>query len=485
MHFLTKTTYLHAVQCHKRLWLARHKPQHETPTHSSVGADHRIRQGQEVGRIARAQFPGGVLIHGYGPAALRQTRSALERGASVLFEAAFEHDGIHIRCDILQRLPDDTWAIIEVKSSSGVRSHYLHDLAIQSHVARQCNLPVTRLELMHINTKTCTFPHLHKLFRRVDVTARVHEHLHELPATIEKLRALVEHPREPSIHIGKHCNAPHACPFQSYCWEHVPEPSIFTIPRLAPEKQAELVQRGILDLRDIPDDFDLTPAQRAYVEFIRRGKPRIDRTDIRRSLRELCFPLYFFDFETYSPAVPHFDGMRPYQNYPFQYSCHVLHADGRLEHREYLHETDEDPRQTLARRLVRDLGDRGSVIAYHASFERGVLGDLAQALPAYAPRLKRIQARLWDQLTLIRRSYDHPRFLNSKSIKRVLPVLVPDLSYADLNVRHGEEAQIIWRAMLATPPGEARAQLAADLRAYCARDTYAMVRIHEVLTRLA
>ncbi|MEX1020811.1 MAG: DUF2779 domain-containing protein, partial [Litorilinea sp.] len=225
-------------------------------------------------------------------------------------------------------------------------------------------------------------------------------------------------------------------------------------------------------------------AQRAYVEFIRNDTPRIDRHDIGQALRGLRFPLYFFDFETYSPAIPHLDGMRPYQNYPFQYSCHILHADGRMEHREYLHEDQTDPRPSLAYQLVRDLGRAGSVIVYNASFERGVLRDLAAALPQHAPPLENIQARLWDQLALIRRSYDHPRFLNSKSIKRVLPVLVPELSYDDLAVQRGDEAQIVWRAMLGETDSARRAQLAAGLRAYCERDTLAMVKIHEVLARL-
>lgn len=485
MYFLTKTTYLHALQCRKRFWLARHKPQLLPPGEQTFDPlrNQTIRQGMEVGRAARAHFPDGVLISTHGRAALRHTQKAIAAGVPALFEAAFEHQGVLIRCDILERNADGAWAIVEVKSSARVHAHYLHDLAIQAHVVEQSGLDLTRLEIMHINTKTCTYPHLDQLFQRTDVTARVQPHREALDTRVQELGKLLEQD-EPDIAIGRHCNAPHACPFQQHCWAHVPETSIFTIPRLSQEKQDELVRRGILDLRDLPADYELTTAQRAYVDFVCAGKPRIDRQGIRTRLGELVYPLYFFDFETYSPAIPHLHGMRPYQNYPFQYSCHILHADGTLEHKEYLHEDTADPRPALTQQLIQDLGRAGSVIVYNASFERSVLRALAAALPRHAPHLERIIDRIWDQLALIRRCYDHPRFLNSKSIKRVLPVLVPELSYADLNVQRGDEAQVAWRAMLEEDDPQSRSALAASLRAYCERDTLAMVKIHQVLCDL-
>lgn len=439
--YLTKTTYLHARQCTKRFWLAHFAPDHMTPP--TQAETESIRQGQAVGRAARECFPGGALIESHGQAAVHQTRTAIEAGAPAIFEATFIHDDALIRCDILLRGPQNRWILIEVKSATRVRDHYLHDLAIQAHVLQAAGLHVARMEIMHINNKSCVFPDLSNLFQRVDVTQSVRTCMQELPHTLEKIRTLRQHRHAPDIAVGRHCNAPYSCPFQDHCWADIPETSIFTVPRLSEEKQNELIALGIYDLRDIPPDFPLTSTQRAYVEFIRAGKPRIDTRGIRRALQELRYPLYFFDFETDSPAIPNIHGMRPYQSYPFQYSCHIVHANGRTEHREYLHQEDNDPRPAIARQLVRDLGQTGSVIVYSAQFERGVLRELAKALPPYAELMQGIQARLWDQLAVMRRHYDHPRFLNSKSIKRVLPVLVPDLSYDDLSVQRGDEAQIV------------------------------------------
>jgi hypothetical protein len=176
--------------------------------------------------------------------------------------------------------------------------------------------------------------------------------------------------------------------------------------------------------------------------------------------------------------------MRPYQQLPFQYSVHVLEADGTMQHREYLHTTGDDPRPALAKQLVKEIGPCGSVVVYNARFERGVLLELARALPKHQPALRGMMARLWDQLDIFRNDYLDPAFEGSNSIKKVLPVLVPELSYDDLHVKRGDQAQTVWQMLLNAKDEERREELAAQLRAYCERDTFAMAAIHEALGRL-
>ena len=182
--------------------------------------------------------------------------------------------------------------------------------------------------------------------------------------------------------------------------------------------------------------------------------------------------------------MPRFAGLKPYQAFPFQYSCHILEEDGSLEHREYLHVDAGDPRLPLAEALLEDIGPHGSVVVYNAQFERMVLNDLAAHLPAHATRLHGIARRLWDQLEVFRRYYRSAAFLGSNSIKKVLPALVPHLSYADLEVCRGDQAQAVWQEMIACRDAARKAEMAGQLRAYCERDTYAMVEIHRVLENI-
>ena len=180
-------------------------------------------------------------------------------------------------------------------------------------------------------------------------------------------------------------------------------------------------------------------------------QPIIDLAAIKRLIWDLEYPIHFLDFETDNPPIPRFDGLRPYQQFPFQYSCHVLHSDGALTHHEYLHTDMSDPRKPLLESLLNHVSDRGSVVVYNVGFERGVLKDLAIAFPEHAAILESIIDRLWDQLVIFQNHYNHPDFRGSNSLKDVLPVLVPRLCYEDLDVvQDGLAAQAVWDMMIRT-----------------------------------
>jgi hypothetical protein len=337
---------------------------------------------------------------------------------------------------------------------------------------------------MHVNTKDCRYPDLDNLFVTRDVTVQVRKLAHGVAAGVADLQAACAATAEPAVAIGAHCEAPSDCPFMGYCWQRVPQVSIFKIPGLKPAVKTQLAAQGILDLADLPADVKLTKRQQAFVERMRRGDTDIDRPGLAAYLERLHYPLYFFDFEADAPAVPRFAGLKPYQPMPFQYSCHILAEDGTLVHREYLHTDAGDPRPPLAEALLEHVGPHGSVVVYHAQFERTVLNELAAHLPEHAARLHGVARRLWDQLEVFRRHYRSAAFLGSNSIKKVLPALAPHLSYADLAVQRGDQAQAVWQEMIVCTDAGWKAEIAGQLRAYCARDTYAMVEIHRVLAKV-
>ncbi|MCC6455127.1 MAG: DUF2779 domain-containing protein [Caldilineaceae bacterium] len=466
----------------KRLWIEERAP--EKLGAASSTQSQLFLQGSEVGRLARTRFPTGKLIVGLGKAALTATQAALAAGETCLFEAAFVHDDLFVRCDILWRRPDGAWTLVEVKSTTGVKAHHLHDLAVQQWVLAGQGIEVAAVQVMHVNNSTCVYPHLESLFVTMDVTKGVARLLRRVPKIARGLRRQVAQSTMPDVEIGTHCFTPFPCPARRYCWQHVPPHSIFTIPRISPRNLTALLQLGILRVQEIPADFSLSAPQWAYIGRVISGRAEIAHDRIRERLSALHYPIYFLDFETYAYAVPRFQGMRPYQQLPFQYSLHVLEADGTLRHVEYLHMTPNDPRAALALRLAQDIGPVGSVVVYNARFERGVLHELARLLPREEAALRGMIGRLWDQLDVFRNDYLDPAFEGSNSIKRVLPVLAPELSYDDLAVQRGDQAQAVWRALLQTKDRARREELAANLRAYCHRDTLAMVAIHQALGRL-
>ena len=160
--------------------------------------------------------------------------------------------------------------------------------------------------------------------------------------------------------------------------------------------QFALYNRGIVSLDDVVAD-ELPPAQAQQVQAIREKKTYIDKDAIRTFLDSLWYPLYFLDFETFADAIPRFDGIRPYQNVPYQYSLHYIeNSFASLEHKEYLAQPGIDPRLELTAKLISEIPDNACVLAYVAGFEKGVLQSLAMWLPEYADKIEGIISHVID-----------------------------------------------------------------------------------------
>ena len=465
---LTKSLFLSGLRCPKKMWLEINKFEQE-PT--SLAQKRLINQGFEVQEKARKIFPDGYLIEAPSFEAIQKTKEALDSNIDCLFEAAFQFKNILVRCDILQKTTDGSWDLIEIKSSGSVKDEHIDDVAIQKYVLINCLLPINRVKLMHINTKTCFFPKLDNLFIIEDISHEVEKKLHELSieSKINDFQQIISNNIKPEHPLGKHCNIPHACPFKSHCWKDVPQASIFTIPRLSTEKLNRI---------------KLTSKQQEYVNLIIREQPDIDYKEIGNALSELKYPLHFFDIETHNPAIPRFDGLKPYEQFIFQYSCHILQEDGILDHYEYLHTDTLDPRQSVIESLIHHIQPTGTIIVYHKSFEGSIIKKLAQDFPEYEEELLSIVERLWDLEEIFKKYYKHPEFYGSTSIKNVLPVLVQDLSYNDLEIQRGDAAQAIWDSMIICSNENQKLKMIKDLKDYCALDTLAMVRIYQKLLEL-
>lgn len=478
---LSKTRYMSGLQCEKRLWLEINDRAKATPP--TMAQQKIFDQGTEVGLLAQSYFPGGILIQ-INPSKLdqgvKETRQALDTGHKIVFEAAFFFDFVYVISDVITKNEDGSWTLIEVKSSTKVHREHIHDLALQKYVLEKSGLTITQVGVMHINVRN-RFPDQTDLFETEDVTGRVEAVIPVVPKNLAKFKLLVQREAEPEIQIGPQCTSPYLCPFKDYCWQDFGDLTVFNIPRLSTSIKNELREQNIITLDQIPADHPLSTDEWAYVNRRLKKEIQIDRNAISVELAKLQYPLYFFDFETDATAIPKFDGVRPYQQVPFQYSCHVQYADGRLAHFDYLHTDSTDPRAKLVESMVRGIGQSGSLIAYYAPFEKDVILSLATQFPEYAAQLNDMADRLWDQLDIFRKYYKHYAFGSSNSIKNVLPVLVPKLSYADLNVSKGDQAQSVWGAMIRETDEAAKSKMIADLKAYCRLDTLAMVKIHQVL----
>ncbi|MDZ7742201.1 MAG: DUF2779 domain-containing protein [Bacteroidota bacterium] len=195
----------------------------------------------------------------------------------------------------------------------------------------------------------------------------------------------------------------------------------------------------------------------------------------------LSYPLYFMDFETFQPAVPLYDQSRPYQQIPFQYSMHLQkEPDGEVVHAEFLADWKKDPRAGFIESLIADAGEQGDILVYNQSFEIRILNELATDFPKYKDSIERIINRIVDLMQPFQQKhYYTPDMRGSYSIKKVLPALVPELKYDELEISEGGAASRGFEELMALEEGTVKENLRQNLLEYCKLDTWAMVKILE------
>ena len=301
---------------------------------------------------------------------------------------------------------------------------------------------------------------------------------------VRTMQRMLAGPAAPHIAPGEHCFTPYACPYHEHCTRDMAAPAhgIDELPRLAASRRAWLEAASVEEIRDIPGDFPLTRLQRIVRRAVREGQGVV-HGDVAGALAGIAPPVRHLDFETFAPAIPRFAGTSPYDQIPFLFSVHTERDGAPPEHADYLHEGDDDPRPALADRLIAVAGREGTICTY-SGYERRVLRDLAEALPDRASALRAIRRRLFDLLPVMRDGYYHPDFRGSFSIENVPPVLVPGMGYGDLEVAEGQIAAVRYAKALASADSEERRRTFDDLRAYCARDTLAMVELRKALGML-
>lgn len=486
---LSKSAHLKGLQCSKYLHLDRYRTIASTAASTSEHA--RLEEGLKVGLLARQLFPNGIDIRtsaGNLPEDnARATKAAIESGETVIYEAAFIHQDCYAAVDVLV-WETDGWTIYEVKASTQVKDEHIPDLAFQMYIVSGSGLKVNVTNLVTLNGayERLGDLDLRSLFTVTDMNAEVLAELPLVPLRVKEMGGVLAASNEPEVPIGPHCTKPYECPYMQHCWKSVPSPSVLDLVR-GGKKAWALYNKGHVRLEDIPNDAKLSEAQQRQVDAQRSGKAVIDKKKIRDFLASLRYPLHHFDFETFAPAVPLYDRTRPYQQIPFQYSVHVQGTVGAKPlHKEHLANGSNDPRETLVQQLLQAIGPTGSVLVYHAQFERNRLEELARDLPHHAPDLHGIINRLVDLEDPFKQGLYYVRAMNgSSSIKAVLPALVPELSYKEHVIQEGGTASMRFHQLVAGEYTGDIKQLRDDLLAYCGLDTLAMVQLLRVFESTA
>jgi hypothetical protein len=239
-----------------------------------------------------------------------------------------------------------------------------------------------------------------------------------------------------------------------------------------------LLARGVTDIKDVPEESNLSDKQKIQVEAVRTGQIRVDKEGVAQFLEKLEYPLAFLDFETIGGGIPLFEGMRPYRQIPFQFSLHVVSAPGvDPVHYEFLPDKAEDPRSDLLKALQANLPVAGSVVAYKSSVEAGVIRHLAVLDPSIATWAEDVISRMVDLLKPFSSfTVYHPDQKGSASMKSVLPALTGE-GYDDMEIS-GDIAGSVWQKItFEDVSAQEVAKVRKELLEYCKLDTEGMIYI--------
>lgn len=379
----------------------------------------------------------------------QRTQDAIASGAPVIFQPRFEWNDFTCICDVVSFVGDNEVDLYEIKASTSVKVEHEFDLAFQTAVLEGTSLKVRNIFVIHVNNKYVRSGSIEadKITHIEDVTDKVRKRSEATAKYMPKAMAVVKLPNMPD-----------------------PNPDLA---KLGSKKSWLQVYEAIVP--QVPKEY---PADTA---------PTIQYEEIKQFLDGLQYPLYFLDYETMSGLIPYFDAHRPYQQVPFQYSLHIIREPGAdVEHREFLHRENSDPVRPLTEQLIQDISTEGTVLVWYESFEKSRNSELGEMLPEYREAMEAINDRVVDLIIPFKSKwYDDPRFEGSASIKQVLPVLFPELSYKGLGIQEGGAAQRLWmEAVLDSKRADQKDQILSDLVEYCKLDTLAMVEIFAVLRKL-
>jgi CRISPR/Cas system-associated exonuclease Cas4 (RecB family) len=490
-HQLTKTDFIQYINCPKSLWLLKNKPEDYKKGEMSLFLEKLIAEGYEVEEQAQKLFPKAITLPDFGDPSI--TKQALGEDGTVFFQASFQTEtGAFARMDVLEKLDDGTFHIYEIKSSTSIKKdkkhNHLKDACFQKYVLTECGYVVSKVSIIHLNKEYIRNGDIdpRELLITEDVTDQIIELYSDVSSCIVDV---LQYNNKEDIALNtcpcRENTRSNHCDSFGYFNPDIPEYSIYEIGNIRQKRIGEFTDMDVMKILDIPSDYEgLNEKQKLQMISQKEGRAVIDTEAIKESLSILEFPLHFIDYETYASAVPKIDGVGPHQHVVFQVSIHIMQSDGSMTHHEYLAEELGLP-EKLIEYMESVTGDTGTYISWHASFEKTQNKAMALWFPNYAEYLNTMSLRMYDLEDIFKKDYVDYRFHGSSSIKKVLPVICPELNYNELDVQNGTMALDTWGRMVLDPefPDDV-AETRNNLLEYCKLDTLAMVELYKVVINL-
>ena len=495
---LSKSDYMLFLRHPAWLWLKKFEKNKLPQVDDNLQA--MFDAGNEFESYANRLFPDAVKL-GFNSYSEYQslaykTEQEIIRGTKTILQGRLEANGITCIFDVLIRVGDKEFDLIEIKASTKAKPEHEYDLAFQMLVLEKAGYLVRNISVIHANKEYA---------KEGEIDPEGITSITDATEEVRALKGLTEQQLTEAFKVLSGGECPDLSPryvnkigvpkvkwFEE--WMEIfttlkPNDDPYNVYKISypnAEQIGKLEDAGITQIADIPEDLALRTKQIAQIQTTRNNQRILELDKIKDFLDTFQYPLYFFDYETFSSVIPQFDLCKPYTDYPFQYSLHVLDSpDAELRHIEYLHADKTNPMPGLLQQLKNDIGDGGTVLTWNMSYEKGCNDRMADLYSEYTDFLSQLNERIDDLMIPFSKMWFFDKdFFGSASVKKVMPVLAPELSYKELNVGDGLLARRTWTQTVLEGKHEAnREEVMDDLSKYCTLDTFAMVRIYEELLK--
>jgi hypothetical protein len=470
---ISKSAFIKAEQCLKHFYLYKNHPY----LRDSLSKEKQFifKRGTDVGLFAQKLFLGGIDVTETEKRDsllfAQKTSELIANGCETIYEATFIYDDLLVMVDILTK-QNDQWVAYEVKSSLKITDTYVKDACFQYYVVKNCLPELFDFNLLTLNPKYVLEGDLDitKLFKTTSVLKDAVKNVNYFAHKTSVAKLTLEQSKVPDIKIGTHCFQPYDCDFLGTCWKNTNDKSsVLALGKLTKQAMFDLYDQNIKRIDEIDINTIHKKEVKIQVKAAIEQKEQIEREDISMFIQKVEAPFCSLDIEVWMPAIPYYQGTKPFQQIPFLFSM-VSENEGEVQTFSYFKPIEDDLRKEFLERILFVTKDFKSILMFDKSLEETVLNQLAELFPHYRNDIELLKSKIIDLAEPIRKGYYyHPDMNGNFTLKSMAPLVNKDDGFNNLEVQSGISAMYIYESFLGLNPIEAE-QKKVELIEYCERD---------------
>ena len=470
---ISKSAFIKAEQCLKHFYL--YKNHYYLRDTLSKEKQLIFKRGTDVGIFAQQLFPNGIDVT-IGEKRDQQlfaekTKHLIAQGTETIYEATFIYDNLLVMVDILHK-HEDKWIAYEVKSSLKITDTYVKDACFQYYVIKNCLPDLVDFNLLTMNPKYVLDGELDiaKLFKTTSVMRDAVKNLEYFAHKTQIAKQTLEQNKIPDIKIGAHCFQPYECDFLGTCWKNINEPnSVLTLGKLTKQAMFELYDQNIKRI----DEIDINTIEHKEIKIQVKAaieqQEQIFKKEVKEFISDIKLPICSLDIEVWMPAIPYYNGTKPFQQIPFLFSM-ISKENGELKSYSYFKPIEEDLRKDFLERILAETKHFNSILMFDKSLEETVLNQLVELYPEYRNDIVDLKNKIVDLAEPIRKgNYYHPEMKGNFTLKSIAPLVNQEAGFNNLDIQSGITAMYIYESLLEQNVIEAE-HIRQQLVDYCEMD---------------